>query len=90
MGLLANELSPIAIPRAALAFATATSPWGCTACTPVGEIKTGIEIGWPITLVAISRVGGWPTVIGDNFNSANAAELSFIDRPRSDPAISAL
>ena len=43
-GLLANERSPIAVPRAAAARATATSPSGCTACTPVGEISTGIEI----------------------------------------------
>ena len=40
-GLLANELSPIAVPRAAAARATATSPSGWTACTPVGEIITG-------------------------------------------------
>ncbi len=50
--LLANELSPIATPRLAAARATATSPWGCTAWTPVGEISTGIEIAWPITVVA--------------------------------------
>ena len=43
-GLLAKELSPIDVPRAAAARATATSPSGCTACTPVGEISTGSEI----------------------------------------------
>ena len=42
-GLLANELSPIAVPRAAAARATATSPSGWTAWTPVGEISTGSE-----------------------------------------------
>ena len=42
-------------PAPAAARATATSPSGCTACTPVGEMSTGIEIGWPITVVAKSR-----------------------------------
>ena len=55
MGLLANDDSPIAVPRAAAARATATSPSGCTACTPVGEIITGSEISCPITVVARSR-----------------------------------
>ena len=64
IGLLANEQSPIAVPRAAAARATATSPSGCTACTPVGEISTGSEIGWPITVVAISRVAGSPATCG--------------------------
>lgn len=32
IGLLAKELSPIAVPAAAAARATATSPSGCTAC----------------------------------------------------------
>ncbi len=45
IGLLANELSPIAVPRAAAARATATSPSGWTAWTPVGEMITGIDIG---------------------------------------------
>ena len=40
---LANELSPMATPRLAAARATATSPSGWTACTPVGEIRTGME-----------------------------------------------
>ncbi len=44
-GLLPNELSPMGMPRAADARATATSPPGCTACTPVGEIITGIDAG---------------------------------------------
>jgi hypothetical protein len=42
--LLAKDDSPIATPRAAAARATATSPSGCTACTPVGEMITGIEM----------------------------------------------
>ncbi len=45
MGLLANELRPMMVPRAAAARATATSPSGWTACTPVGEIITGSETG---------------------------------------------
>ena len=44
IGLLANDESPIAVPRAAAARATATSPSGWTACTPVGEMITGSEI----------------------------------------------
>ena len=44
-GLEANELSPIDTPRAAAARATATSPSGSTACTPVGEISTGMDSG---------------------------------------------
>ena len=88
-GLEANEESPIAVPRAAAARATATSPSGCTACTPVGEISTGREIGWPITVVAISRVAGSPATCGANPSSANASTLSRIVTPASAPAISA-
>ena len=57
IGLLANELRPIAVPRAAAARATATSPSGWTACTPVGEMMTGNEIGWPITVGRRGRAG---------------------------------
>ena len=71
IGLLANELRPIAVPRAAAARATATSPSGCTACTPVGEISTGSEIGWPITVVARSRCRAQP---GDVRREAELAE----------------
>jgi hypothetical protein len=39
--LLAKLLSPIAVPRLAAARATATSPSGCTAWTPTGEMITG-------------------------------------------------
>jgi hypothetical protein len=44
IGLLAKELRPMAVPRAAAARATASSPSGCTACTPVGEMITGRAI----------------------------------------------
>ncbi len=43
---------PSRCPRAAAARATATSPSGCTAWTPVGEMSTGSESVWPITVVA--------------------------------------
>jgi hypothetical protein len=63
---LANELSPIATPRLAAALATATSPSGCTAWTPVGEISTGIEIDWPMTVVAMVRSPLLPAMCGAN------------------------
>ncbi len=88
-GLDANEDSPIAVPRAAAARATATSPSGCTACTPVGEMSTGSEIGWPITVVAISRVAGRPATCGANPSSENASTLSAAVTPFSAPATSA-
>jgi hypothetical protein len=47
--LLPNELSPTAVPRFAAGQATATSPSGCTACTPVGEQITGMATDWPST-----------------------------------------
>ena len=43
------------VPRFAAARATASSPSGCTACTPVGEMSTGIEMGIPITVVPSDR-----------------------------------
>ena len=73
---LANELSPMAVPRAAAARATATSPSGCTAWTPVGEISTGIETSWPITVVARSRAAELPATWGDRPSSPNALRLS--------------
>ncbi len=88
-GLDANEESPIAVPRAAAARATATSPSGCTACTPVGEISTGSEMSCPMTGVAISRVAGSPATCGANPSSENASTLSRIVTPASAPAISA-
>src|SRR5690349_11358195 len=89
MGLEANDDRPIAVPRAAAARATATSPSGWTACTPVGEISTGSETSWPITLVAISRVAGRPATCGAKPSSENAATLSRIVTPASAPAINA-
>ena len=88
-GLLANELSPIAVPRAAAARATATSPSGCTACTPVGEISTGRATGCPMTVVAMSRCAGSPATCGANPSSSKAATLSARVRPFSVPASSA-
>ena len=75
-GLLPNELRPIAVPRAAAARATATSPSGCTACTPVGEMITGREMSWPITWVDWSRVADRSAMCGANPSSPNAATLS--------------
>ena len=88
-GLEANDDRLITVPRAAAARATATSPSGCTACTPVGEISTGSEICWPITVVAISRVAGSPATCGANPSSENAATLSRTVTPASAPATSA-
>ena len=89
MDLLAKLLRHVTVPRAAAARATATSPWGCTACTPVGAMTTGRETGRPITVVVMSRSGLWPTMCGAKPSSAKAAVLSSADRPRSDPATSA-
>ncbi len=89
IGLEAKEDRPIAVPRAAAARATATSPSGWTACTPVGEISTGSEMSWPITVVAISLVAGRPATCGANPSSENAATLSRIVTPASAPATSA-
>ena len=86
---LANELRLIAVPRAAAARATATSPSGCTAWTPVGEMTTGNEIGWPITSVARSRLSERPATCGAKPSSPNAATLSSVVSPRSEPATSA-
>src|ERR1700758_3062049 len=85
-GLLPNELSPSVVPRFAAARATATSPSGCTACTPVGEQSTGIDSGWPSTVTARSRWAGCPTACGVNPSSPNAASLSFSVAPCSDQA----
>lgn len=89
MDLLAKELRPIAVPRAAAARATATSPSGCTACTPVGEIITGIEMGWPITVVDRSRSPDSPATCGAKPSSEKAAMLSSTVSPFSEPATSA-
>ena len=86
IGLLANDDRPIATPRAAAARATATSPSGCTACTPVGLIMIGIDIDWPMTVTPMFRSFASPAVCGEKPISANAARLSSVVRPRSDPA----
>jgi hypothetical protein len=86
---LANELKPIAVPSAAAARATATSPSGSTACTPVGEITTGREISSPSTVVAWLRSRGRSAMCGRNPISPNAATLSSRVRPCSAPATSA-
>ena len=88
-GLLANELRPIAVPRAAAARATATSPSGCTACTPVGEMITGIEIGLAHDRGGQVALRGRPATCGAKPSSPNAATLSSTVTPRSEPAISA-
>src|SRR5580693_7636807 len=85
-GLLPNELSPTAVPRFAAARATATSPSGCTACTPVGDRITGIDTGWPSTVTDRSRAAGSPAACGANPSSPNAATLSLSVAPCSDPA----
>ena len=76
----------MATPRAAAARATASSPSGCTACTPVGDMRTGMAISWPITTVACSRLGDRPAMWGAKPSSPKAATLSARVRPRSDPA----
>ena len=81
--------NPITVPRAAAARATATSPSGCTACTPVGEMITGREMSWPSTRVAIDRCAWCPATCGAKPISRNAASLSSIVCPRSEPATSA-
>src|SRR5439155_7879 len=44
IGLLAKELSPTAVPAAAAARATPTSPSGWMPCAPVGDMITGNEM----------------------------------------------
>ena len=90
MGLDAKELRPMAVPRAAAARATSTSPSGVTAWTPVGEIITGMLMGCPITEVAMSRSALAPITCGLGPSSANAAVLSSIVTPCSLPATSAM
>ena len=89
IGLLANELRPIAVPRAAAARATATSPSGCTACTPVGEIITGSEIGWPMTVVASSRLLGQAGDVRGEAQLAERGDVVVDVTPCSEPASSA-
>ena len=87
--LLANELRPSAVPACAAARATAISPSGWTACTPVGETSTGIDSSTPITVVASSRCAGPVAIRGMKPSSRNASTLSLEESPRSAPAINA-
>ncbi|CAB4644434.1 unannotated protein [freshwater metagenome] len=77
------------MPRFAAARAIATSPSGCTACTPVGEIKTGMDNSWPITETDICRCIESPATCGAKPNWSNESRLSRMERPFSDPAMSA-
>ena len=88
-GLEAKLLNPISTPRAAAARATASSPSGCTACTPVGEITTGMASSWPSSVVASVRTGGLPATCGATPSSRKASSFSATVWPRSDPATSA-
>ena len=72
----ASALSPIAVPRAAAARATARSASGCTAWTPAGESSTGRSTDTPITEVACARTADPPATCGANPSSANASRLS--------------
>src|SRR5260370_24198118 len=90
MGLEANDESPIAVPGAAAARATATSPSGWTACTPVGEMITGSEISCPITVVDRSRFSNAPITCGAKPSWANASTLSATVTPLSLAATSEL
>ncbi len=86
---LANDDRPIAVPREAAARATATSPSGLTACTPVGEIMTGMEISWPMIVVARERSLGRSATCGANPSSRKAPVLSSRVTPASLPATNA-
>ena len=86
---LAKLDSPIATPRLFAARATGSSPCGCTACTPVGEITTGTARSCPMKVVARSRTAARSATCGAKPSSANAATLSSIVAPRSVPAMSA-
>ena len=90
MGLLAKELRPIGMPRLFDARATATSPSGCTACTPVGEMITGIDRSRPITLVSIERSAWSPATWGANPNWSNETLLASSEMPFSAPPMMAL
>jgi hypothetical protein len=55
-GLLPNELRPTGVPRFAAARATATSPSGCTACTPGGDKITASTLFLVFTSFVSGRV----------------------------------
>ena len=89
--MLARPLSPSAVPRAAAARATATSPSGCTACTPVGDSSTGRSIANAHHRGRqIARAPARPRRAARSPSSANAATLSRSVWPRSAPAMIAL
>ncbi|CAB4677282.1 unannotated protein [freshwater metagenome] len=85
----ANELRPIGMPRFCAARAIATSPCGCTACTPVGEMMIGIPISWPMIVVFMVRSLESPATCGAKPRRSNDARLSAVERPFSEPAINA-
>jgi hypothetical protein len=86
-GLLANSLSPIAVPASRVPIAIATSPSGCTACAPTGEASTGRSMSTPSTDVRRSRVAGKSASRGGaNRSWPNAAVLSARVTPASAPA----
>jgi hypothetical protein len=87
---LANEDRPSAVSAPAAARATATSPSGLTACTPVGEMITGKEMSWPSTVVAWARSRGRSAMCGRKPISRKAATLSSAVTPCSEPATSAM
>src|ERR1700722_20359204 len=90
-GLLANSLSPIAVPASRVPIATATSPSGCTACAPTGEALTGRLTSAPSTAVRSSRGPGSSASLGGaNRSSPKAATLSARVSPASAPASSAM
>ena len=67
---------PSAVPRLAEARAMPISASGCTICTPVGEISTGIDRLWPMTCVDWSRSAGLSATVGTKPNSEKAVMLS--------------
>jgi len=84
---LANSDRPIAVPASRVPIATATSPSGCTACTPTGDAMTGRLTGTPRTVVRRSRSAGRSASRGGaNLISPNARSLSARVTPASLPA----
>ena len=73
--MLANELSPMAVPRAAVARATATSPSGWTAWTPVGDTITGKGDLLAHDLGRQVSVGGLPGDVGSETELAECGDV---------------
>jgi len=59
------------------------------AWTPVGEISTGNEIDWPMTVVAMVRSRLLPATCGAKPNRSKDSRLSLDESPFSDPAMRA-